>query len=588
MAVRPDTTQPTWLRLQEAAAYLGVSANTLRRAADAGRMPCRRTPGGHRRFLLSDIQEYLLATSARRSTARCAAPASPDQPQSTRQDAPSLAPRPGDATIPTPGPDTTLTSPSGHPAVHLSSAAAEHLMLLARSAASGLDLPLVLIAWRLDSDSALIVASHPPDSVPPLGLRAGDVAPLRLIPLAADILALGKPIICDDLTQPTEQLTTSIDYFHKVLGLTAAAGAPLMDGGRASGLLLCTTTTSPRSFSAADVAFLEQVAHQAAATCVSQESPSLTPPAPGSVRPHAPERAIPAATPRAHRIGPRLSGNPDEHLDAVAGLASRLLHAKSAAIVADAEGRLHTLATAPASGTTDRSAAPWSERALTILQRLRSRGYDRLPPTLPHDAVGTQLRILPLPFDGHTLAYLLYEDDGSGQSPSADLDALASLLGRAVHSHQESSRLTTRVTALEAVIDASVEDRALLDYSAILRATAKRLSELARAPVVDIYAVEGSVLRALVSYEKGGFDTGWQDVVLPLDRYPCSRRAARTGTIARATSLDDPVLTPEGRSSLEKWGYQSQVSAPLMASGRVLGLIEVSDYVPREIGRAHV
>jgi diguanylate cyclase (GGDEF)-like protein len=42
------------------------------------------------------------------------------------------------------------------------------------------------------------------------------------------------------------------------------------------------------------------------------------------------------------------------------------------------------------------------------------------------------------------------------------------------------------------------------------------------------------------------------------------------------------VLTPEGRFSLDKWGYQSQASIPLIAGGRVVGLAELSDYVPRD------
>jgi diguanylate cyclase (GGDEF)-like protein len=135
---------------------------------------------------------------------------------------------------------------------------------------------------------------------------------------------------------------------------------------------------------------------------------------------------------------------------------------------------------------------------------------------------------------------------------------------------------------LQAVIDATIEDRELLGYSAVLHATARRLAAAADAPVVDIYAVEGDVIRALVSYDQGRFDRDWEGVTLPLDRYPCSRVAVRSGQVACASSLDDPVLTPEGRSSLEKWGYQAQLSVPLMACGKVVGLAELSDFRPRD------
>jgi len=46
-----DTPAETvWLTLQEASARLGVSTSTVRRWADSGRIPARRTSGGHRRF----------------------------------------------------------------------------------------------------------------------------------------------------------------------------------------------------------------------------------------------------------------------------------------------------------------------------------------------------------------------------------------------------------------------------------------------------------------------------------------------------------------------------------------------------------
>ena len=39
-----------------AAQMTGLSADTLRRAADSGKIPHIRTPGGQRRFLIADIE----------------------------------------------------------------------------------------------------------------------------------------------------------------------------------------------------------------------------------------------------------------------------------------------------------------------------------------------------------------------------------------------------------------------------------------------------------------------------------------------------------------------------------------------------
>ncbi|WP_157947680.1 MerR family transcriptional regulator [Abditibacterium utsteinense] len=46
------------LSLHETSILLRVSRATVRRYADAGRLPCLRTPGGQRRFALRDIETF--------------------------------------------------------------------------------------------------------------------------------------------------------------------------------------------------------------------------------------------------------------------------------------------------------------------------------------------------------------------------------------------------------------------------------------------------------------------------------------------------------------------------------------------------
>lgn len=48
-----------WLTLTEAARFLGVHANTLRRWANNGSVPYHTTPGGHRRFLISELESLV-------------------------------------------------------------------------------------------------------------------------------------------------------------------------------------------------------------------------------------------------------------------------------------------------------------------------------------------------------------------------------------------------------------------------------------------------------------------------------------------------------------------------------------------------
>jgi excisionase family DNA binding protein len=64
-APSPDASSD-WLSLAEASAVLGVSGATLRRWADAGRVPVFTTPGGHRRFSRRSLQHLLPGSGARR------------------------------------------------------------------------------------------------------------------------------------------------------------------------------------------------------------------------------------------------------------------------------------------------------------------------------------------------------------------------------------------------------------------------------------------------------------------------------------------------------------------------------------------
>jgi excisionase family DNA binding protein len=53
-----------WLSLSEASKLLGVHFTTLRRWADAGTVPCFRTPGGHRRFRKPDLELWMEGTQS--------------------------------------------------------------------------------------------------------------------------------------------------------------------------------------------------------------------------------------------------------------------------------------------------------------------------------------------------------------------------------------------------------------------------------------------------------------------------------------------------------------------------------------------
>jgi len=50
---------PRLLNVGEAAAYVGVSAASLRKWSNEGFVPVYRTPGGQRRFVRGDLDEFM-------------------------------------------------------------------------------------------------------------------------------------------------------------------------------------------------------------------------------------------------------------------------------------------------------------------------------------------------------------------------------------------------------------------------------------------------------------------------------------------------------------------------------------------------
>ncbi len=63
--VDANATTARWVRVQKAADLLEVSPTTVRRWADAGRIACRRTPGGQRRFLIDDLERLVPGKACR-------------------------------------------------------------------------------------------------------------------------------------------------------------------------------------------------------------------------------------------------------------------------------------------------------------------------------------------------------------------------------------------------------------------------------------------------------------------------------------------------------------------------------------------
>ena len=553
-----------WLRLGDAAGALGVSITTLRRWSDSGKLRCYRSPGGHRRYRRCDIDELL-----RRQHDAAAA---------------------GGA-----GGGATETLPDGP--------ARAGLTTLARVAAEGLDLAScrILLA-RGGGDVVAWSYSRGGDAAPDGGegrggagraaaggTRGGERAAALDASLAVAVLHSGRRLVIGDL-EGSKLLPDDVAVALRRRGARALLALPLpLRHGR--GGVMALAAAARREFTGQDVAFAEFLAREAA-TLIDGEAPSP------------PEHGLPAV-PGARPVttDPAAAGSSaDDRADALPARVAQLdeLPEKLAAVTPQSEAELLTRATLD---------------ALAALPGLRSctlyRVHDgRLTPVVwpgagAHDAP-PPLRLDDLPAAAEALAAgVAVTQSGALYRPLACagvpavleiiaatagaltplrglIDALADDLAGLLAIGAAMDRLERRNRDLALVIEAGLQDSARLSSDEVFRAVVRRLAELTSSPVADLYEVDGDTLRALVSYDGGRFDEEWPGVVLPLPRYPCSLRAVETGDIVVAASLDDPQLETASRYSLEKWGYQSQLSLPLVSGGRVLGLVELSDYVPRD------
>lgn len=54
--------EKVWFRASEAAKYLGISLPTLKKIEEEGKLVPFHTPGGHRRYTMEMLDEYLEST----------------------------------------------------------------------------------------------------------------------------------------------------------------------------------------------------------------------------------------------------------------------------------------------------------------------------------------------------------------------------------------------------------------------------------------------------------------------------------------------------------------------------------------------
>jgi diguanylate cyclase (GGDEF)-like protein/excisionase family DNA binding protein len=120
------------------------------------------------------------------------------------------------------------------------------------------------------------------------------------------------------------------------------------------------------------------------------------------------------------------------------------------------------------------------------------------------------------------------------------------------------------------------------DLTDIAERAAARLHDAVGCTDCDIWWAEEGYLRCLASVDDGGLDESVRGRILRLDHYPSTRRALDEREILVITTLDDERLTDFEIEDFSEYGFHSTASVPLVSADQVVGMIDLFDTRERD------
>ena len=227
---------PEWLRVQQAAELLGVSASSLRRWADSGKVASRRTPGGQRRFLRDDLAALLPPARAGASAEASVAQLEQDRKLALLFEATR--------------------------AVTSSLVLEDVLELVTRTTAEAMGTFAADIFDYSAADNAMVASGYwaldiTPEDDDYLGFRISLDERPGYYPCVDEPRLIERQLDTDDWPPGEREIAARWDE-------TSGLIAPLLYGGELIGLLGCTEKRFARRYTAQDKEFLELLAVPAA------------------------------------------------------------------------------------------------------------------------------------------------------------------------------------------------------------------------------------------------------------------------------------------------------------------------------------
>ncbi len=547
-----------WLRVSDVATLLGVSANTVRRWTDDGVVRCRRSPGGHRRYLRSEVLT-LLSTQ----------PASQEKRESSQAGSPGAVARL--RALADAGADLDLLlmhNPQETPRVvarrlcELTAVPCCDLYVRAGAGFSG--------AVRLrhgQCDNTWEGTPPDPDLWPAPMLASAEIPSPQVWSLSDASL--------------TRKAKQALEARH----CSSLLSLPLGTGGRLVGLAAL-YDSAPRDFAAeleiaADLSRLA-AHHLDAARLLMQLNRRAT-----------------AGREMAELGGllydpPRLMNTVTHRIVGVTGaLRCAIYHQEAEGLrCLAAAGRTHApfsrvgdLLDLEDSSVTNEAVA--TKELMVISGPDDRRLSKRERQELTGDGLASKL-IMPLCV-GDRLVGLIDMADDRPRDYAEHLDfvvGLAQIVAGSLENAQLLTEVEQRNTALRELVELGEMVSQTRDLDAFVRAVAERLFTIAGAADCDIWRHHGDQLRCLASYDHNGFDESLVGKVLHLESYPALTAAIENNEPLVIADLKDPRLSAQEVRDYGEFGFQSVISIPLSVEGRAVGLVELYDTRAARLRRA--
>ena len=132
------------------------------------------------------------------------------------------------------------------------------------------------------------------------------------------------------------------------------------------------------------------------------------------------------------------------------------------------------------------------------------------------------------------------------------------------------------------LVDLSREVAQSRDFERFVLRFAERILIAENADCVDVYRARGGVIRSVVAARGRGSDPSLRDTVLDTARYPSLEPTLRDHAPVALNDLDDERLGDGEAELMRGWGIASSVTMPLVAGGKLVGLLILYDDAERD------